>query len=530
MHDDKETGPAKRILLRVVPFSALLGIMLVALTTLLTPYDLGTHTKESVRGIYEQPANTVQVAYMGASNALSSFSPMAIYDEFGINGYNCSTSVQPTLMSYYLLKDLMRNQAGSLRLVVMDPSLLLSDDPESFKASWAERVLLQMQPSMVKIQAILDYCNVYDQNIFETVFTLAKFHSRWDELTESDFDLINSVSDSIYSHGEFIRYSANLENPANANITSPSNAAITGTADHSDAALESRWHEQSVRHLDTFVEYCHENDIDILFVKTPKISWDDFQHDSLQHLADRYGIPFIDLSTSEMMKQLDLTYSADFVDDKHANIHGSEKISHYLGSYILDRYPHITPLPENKRLAHDLEIYQQCREDGKLLLCHDFIEYLELAKQPRYRIFIATQCCDMSSASADVVGALNGFGLGKLAHAKTSPYVAIMQGGNVISQKLGKPSKETVGVFGSIVNGKIVVKPRKAQSNSSFNNPVAITGVTAGSKKKSSINIEAVELSESQNGINIAIYNTITNELVDTSCFDPEQGFARVSD
>ena len=203
-----------------------------SLTVLFLPYHSGTYTKETVQGMYHQPDNSVQVAFFGTSAPLSAFSPVKLYDEYGIGGYNCSTSVQPVIMSYYLLKDLLRHQDKSLQVAVIDPSVLIDTTEAEKRSVWAERVLISMNPSLVKLEATGSLIDSYPVEPIEQYIPILKYHSRWNSLTEADFDLQKSVSDTAFSRGQYIRYSANVENDENAVATTSYNLGITEEIDH----------------------------------------------------------------------------------------------------------------------------------------------------------------------------------------------------------------------------------------------------------------------------------------------------------
>ena len=518
----------RRVPARAFVFLAVLAAVLALLTALMTPYQLGTNTKETIRGIYDQPSDSVQVVYAGASNMLSALSPMVIYDEHGINGYNCASSNQTPFLSYYLLKDLMQTQSQSIRLVVLDPSIILSSGAK--RASWVEKALVNMHESPVKLEAAVDFTFTYEQKLFEELFPLARYHSRWNELTADDFDLLNDVSSSSFSHGEFIRYRANAENPKTADIKSKTNDLITETVDYDEQDLEAMWLEPSLTYLDKMVDYCTEHDIKVLFIKTPRTSWNDKQHDSMQLLADRYGIPYQDLSSEAMMNELDLTYTWDFVDNKHPNIHGSQKISHYIGNYIAQNYPEITPIAPHERIDADLAKYHECQEDGSLLMCDNLSDYLKLIDKDRYRVFATTKCSTFSPfAEASISGQLQALGLTKLIDEEPkTTYIGVLERGNVLLETKG--ADETLSANGALVGDSIVFDKQKTKKGASFINPITVKSVTPDQKAAPSVSVNGEELCEGNDGIHFVVYNVNSGELVDTSCFSLDDGFKRISD
>ena len=515
---------------RIAAFLAFVAVITGVLTVLLTPYQFGTHTKETIRGMYDQPKNSMQVVFFGASNMLSAVSPTYLYEEYGINGYNCASSVQPTIVTYYLLKDLLRNQADSLKLVVIDPSMILRVTEGATKPQWGERVIVNMKPSTVKLDLIFEYAKLHDQNIIEQLLTIIKYHSRWKSLTAEDYNLTNNVSSSNYSHGEFIRYRANVENAKTAGRSSKTNGTITDTQDFDDAYLEAMWHEPTKRYLDKIVDLCKERGIDVLLVKTPRTSWNDEMHDSLAHLADLYGVRFFDLSTEDMMRECNLTYTYDFVDEKHPNIHGSEKITMRLGRYIEETYGEFAELSDDIKgaIQADVEKYERCREDGRLLLCDELDEYISLLDEDRYTVFLASKG-DVSSIDDGIKDKLASLGFSKLKEIEAAQsYVGIVHNGKAEAEKLGSVGK-IASIEGSYVNGQLSVYAKGSKRKKAKESFKVLSMLDKG-QEAVSIVVAKEKVCEDNDGLNFAVYDNDTNELIDTSSFSAADDYKRTSD
>ena len=110
--------------IRAVAFFLLLFFVLYTVQDLVTAkYDWPSRNRrstKSVTSVFNEPANTLDVIYLGGSQTFCSISPMNIYRDTGIRSYNLATVGQRVPVGYYLLKAAMAKQ--SPKLVVADAS------------------------------------------------------------------------------------------------------------------------------------------------------------------------------------------------------------------------------------------------------------------------------------------------------------------------------------------------------------------------------------------------------------------------
>ena len=57
-----------------------------------------------VDGFFAEDTNTIDVLYLGSSNAFYDINPLVIYEEYGITGYVLGSGEQPIACSYYYLR------------------------------------------------------------------------------------------------------------------------------------------------------------------------------------------------------------------------------------------------------------------------------------------------------------------------------------------------------------------------------------------------------------------------------------------
>ena len=109
---------------QVIIFIGLGIVMLLGLNYLLQPAWMEWNNYDTTRGFYEEPENTIETIFLGASTTVNGYIPMELYDNYGLCTYNLGTELQPMLASYYWLEEVNRLHGDSLKNVVLDVTML----------------------------------------------------------------------------------------------------------------------------------------------------------------------------------------------------------------------------------------------------------------------------------------------------------------------------------------------------------------------------------------------------------------------
>ena len=102
----------------------ILVLLFMGFNFLAQPVWMDWNNYDTVRGFYEEPKDTIEVAFFGTSCVVNSITPMELYENYGICAYNFGTEQQPMLASYYWIKEAYRKHAETLSTVVLDASAL----------------------------------------------------------------------------------------------------------------------------------------------------------------------------------------------------------------------------------------------------------------------------------------------------------------------------------------------------------------------------------------------------------------------
>ena len=112
-------------LVKSVSFLLILVLLLAAGSRLFLPKDNRSESgmeELAANGILGERDSSIDVLFIGDSEAVSSFSPMAMWNQHGFTSYVCATSGQPMNLSYYYLVRAFQKQTP--KVVVLETDTL----------------------------------------------------------------------------------------------------------------------------------------------------------------------------------------------------------------------------------------------------------------------------------------------------------------------------------------------------------------------------------------------------------------------
>ena len=152
-------------------------------------YDHSEPQTLTYEGFYNMKKESVDVLIMGTSQAAAGFNPQDLYNARQIRSYNLASSAQPVWLTYYWLKEALNYQKPSV--VVFDCNYMFSD--RIYEDS-CRRALDYMRWGRTKteaVRAVVEYDIYADENMLSYVFPFFRFHERWKEFDEWDFNWAN---------------------------------------------------------------------------------------------------------------------------------------------------------------------------------------------------------------------------------------------------------------------------------------------------------------------------------------------------
>lgn len=319
-----------RILIRALSFFVVLFLLYQLCVTIVTPKNFmgnGFPTTSTYSDFYELDENTVDVIFLGSSNAVCGFIPPHLYSEYGICAYNLACEQQNLFTSYYWLKEALRFQKP--KTVVLDTAMLYLYDNENLANSvegLTRRAFDFMRWSTVKLKAVMNMSKTWESLSVESfLFPMIAYHERWENININDFKLDQFSQRSLWKgYLPLTRY-----------------AGVDGFVPITKAqALESEPDAGNVfmlSYLDLIVALCQENSIDLILTMAPSTFDDAGKYRFLSEYAQEQGITYIDFNEESVYEDSGLEFFVDCHDDAHCNLGGALKITDYLGKIIFER-------------------------------------------------------------------------------------------------------------------------------------------------------------------------------------------------
>lgn len=265
-------------------------------------------------GFYDCAPGTVDVVFIGGSMSYAAFSPVELYEKHGISSYNLGTSNQSMLAGY--IWALEAGEYHDYKAVVVE-ALAVSMSHGEIASDIRSLYSMGINHNYLKL------AGVYKRNFYKILFPIFVLHDGWE---------INDITfkQRVNEDSRYLRGYIPIASEAGEKYRVP---LVQG--DKSATAY------LKFPYLDRLREYCDENGIQLILVKTLMASnevnyWDDGLHNRLQEYADEYGIPFLDFNTAEYMEAAGLDIATDVAEDlRHMNVSGAGKVTDYMGKYLL---------------------------------------------------------------------------------------------------------------------------------------------------------------------------------------------------
>jgi len=313
----------------------------------------GARETLNANGFYAEPEDSLDVIFIGSSHCFFAVSPLKMWQEYGFTSYVRGSANQSMFLSYYTLKDSLINQTPKAVVVEIGQ---VEEEFDLNEDEWiARRGLDYLRMNKVKAEAIMDLdLEGTQQSPMDYFFPLFRYHSRWKELSKNDFDYYNWDHHNAYK-GQYTGVSIYHHQWAE------------GFMEPTDEVFELP--ERSVDYLDRIAQLCKEAGIPLVLFKSPMDEWTYAKYNSVQQLADKYEVPYIDYNLPENIKAIGLNPASDFhYNQWHLRVTGADKLSKHLGQYLQENYklPDLRQNPAYEVWNEDLEKYIDLKKQYNL--------------------------------------------------------------------------------------------------------------------------------------------------------------------
>lgn len=257
------------------------------------------------------------VIFIGDCEAYTSFSPIEIYKNTGINSYVRGNSSQLIFQSYYILLETLKYEKP--KIVVLSVGAMRYDKPK--REEYNRLMLDKMKWSIEKI-SLIKHSMLDEESFITYVFPLLRYHDRITKLESDDFKYL--FGNNQVTHNGFI---------INQNIK-PLNGLPKETILNNYIFSENNY-----KYLQKIIDVCKKENIKLILYKSPNVYpyWykqynDQIKKISLENNLDYYN--FIDY-----IDEIGINFKEDTYDSgAHLNLNGAIKLSKYFSTILKDKY------------------------------------------------------------------------------------------------------------------------------------------------------------------------------------------------
>ena len=346
----------KKKVFKIILLAAIVIATLGLLQALLVPKYIEENEEGVLAGEYYANAGSNDVLFVGDCEVYSNFSPITLWQEYGITSIIRGTPSQTIWQSYYMIEDTLRYETP--KVVVYNVFSMQYDKPQS--EAYNRLALDGMKWSKVKYNAI-KASMTDEETVTSYVFPLLRFHSRWSELRGEDFKyMFRSLQ---LSHNGYVM---RVDTKPVTELPQP-----VPRADYSFSETDWYW-------LNKMKDLCTAKGIKLVLIKSGSCypHWFDEWDKQIVDYAEKNNLTYINFLQHQSETGID--YTKDTFDaGLHLNLSGAEKSSRWFGTFLKDM-PGVTDRRDDKGLtnlwnakidfyeAMKASQYKQLEETGKV--------------------------------------------------------------------------------------------------------------------------------------------------------------------
>lgn len=305
---------------------ALAGMLaaLWLLQGLLMPKYMEENREGALISEYYAEAGCHDVIFVGDCEVYETFSPITLWQEYGITSYIRGSPQQTIWQSYYLMEETVRYETPKVmvfNVLSMKYDTVQSTGNQSRREALNRMTLDGMRWSSSKWKSILASMTAQERQwdgFFSYLFPILRYHERWSQLTAEDFRYWFS-RETVSDNGYLMQ--TGVKPLTDAHVSAPLVDYTLG---------ETSWH-----YLDQMRKLCAEHGIQLVLIKAPVLypvwwwEWDA----QVADYAQEHGLLYINMLEYE--QQIGIDWSRDTYDTGlHLNVYGAEKASRWLGNIL----------------------------------------------------------------------------------------------------------------------------------------------------------------------------------------------------
>lgn len=290
--------------------------------------------------LYDEPKNSMDIIYIGGSNAHHHFNSLLAYELYGFTTGFLATGSQPFISIKYLIMESQKYQKPDLYIID------LTRIQDSMKTSFAEQSIREVtdilklnKNKLDLINEILNYSNIDKNEYINYYFNFLIYHNSWKNISYNNFH------PPIYKGYYFWDNATDIVPQENYYW----DETIVKLPDKNKKIL-----------LD-LINYIKSNELNVLFVIPKRTFWypgQEMLNDAISIIC-KSGFKVINFNKIE---DLNIDFATDFYDSGHLNVYGATKYTLYFSQYLKKNY-HLNDHRDDKLYVSWEEQYQIFKRD-----------------------------------------------------------------------------------------------------------------------------------------------------------------------
>ena len=270
-------------------------------------------------GFFEEPENSLDAVYIGASPVFTSWIAPIAYKKYDIAMRVYANDSQPFVAVNSLMKILREHQPNALYLIAIN-GLYSSSNYTVESMHWTTDYLPN---SFERINLICNTGNSFNFSAgerLELVFPLIRYHSTWNMLNKVSF------------HPETYNLKGGLNNQTFFSEVQDI------SSHHYETDKRSPLPNFTQDALTELLDYCRDENVNVIFIVSAQYrdEWTLQQYNTMIDEIETSGYSVINELAD--FERIGLDDTTDFYNAYHTNVHGALKITDYLSRYLLDHY------------------------------------------------------------------------------------------------------------------------------------------------------------------------------------------------
>ncbi len=316
--------------------------------------------KTPIRNFYDEPKDSLDLVYLGASNVYAHFNAPLAFNQYGFATGLVSTDSQPFVFIKYMIKEAKKRQ--NPKLYIIDISRVASES-QNFTYGNIRKSLDSMKFTKNRIEAAtaalnyIDYDESADQKKVDFYFSFLLYHNRWKTVNEANFKNVRLFKGYLLDKKRTNRVAQKEYDWENESIDLGKNQEI----------------------LEDLLKYIKKEKLNVLFV-IPKRGFtveEIGRLNSATSIIEKNNYKVINFNTLE---DFEVNFKKDFYNSQHLNVYGATKYTLYFSKYLKNNYD----LPDHrgdKKYSSWVDEYERFKKEYKELTGEKFKKILKKYKK-----------------------------------------------------------------------------------------------------------------------------------------------------